>query len=922
MKKTLLLSLILLLAGFLAKSQNVNLLMGEPATEAITYYDFAEWTLDDPTKVPAWYHDFGGGRFTVWANNPATDGINETHRSLLIETVTAPDWWGNFFNFRLETPVTITESNRYLHIMHYRENLTNGWSVSINANEPLGDDAQGNLRFDGDNTTAGVWEDIVIDLNHLITTGVDFEKFMLIVDKNWDGDNSNNPPTKYYFDEIVLSADPTPRTTADGGTLLLSGEIPPEPINYADFAEWTIDDVNMIPAWYYDFGDGNYATWAVNPDADGANTSMNSLLVKTVAAPNWWGNFFNFRLETPITITEENRYLHFYHYRENLTDGWSVSINANEPLADGDKGTLRFDGQNTTAGVWEDIVIDLNHLIGNSIAFEKFMIIVDINWDGDNSDNPPTEYYFDEIILSNDPNPRNVATFDLTINVIGNGSIEANGVTYTETIAYAEGATVNLEALADSGWLFDGWSGDLESTEETETITMDADKTITATFSEIPDNLFTLTLTTVGSGKVHVNDMLYDEPMLIEDGTIVDLMAIAGLGWEFTEWTGDITSADASTSFTMSQNIEITVTFSPVAGDLVLLTGDAPDEPIVYYDFVEWALDDPGKIPTWYHDFGDATYTILADNPDTETGNGSAKSVHVKTIAGPDWWGNFFNFRLGEPIHITEHTRYLHILHWRENLNDGWSFSINTNEPLGDADQGIMRFDGNNLVAGEWEDIVLDLQYLIDNSIPLNRFMVIVDKDWNGPRDNPPTEYFFDEIILSNDPTPRILPTIPTAKLNITIVGNGTVEVNGEVYSDALTVDLNSELTLVAVPDTDWLFDAWSGDITSVEATTTLTMDADKNVTVTFTSTVGIGENTLNASKLYPNPFSSELFISNTHDVKRISISNLIGQNVADVSLNNSESIRIATHHLDNGIYLVTIIRDDNSREIHKMVKN
>ncbi len=922
MKKNLLLPLILLLAGFMAKTQDVNLLSGEPATEAITYYNFAEWTIDDPGKIPAWYHDFGGGRYTAWANNPATDGINETDRSLLIETITAPDWWGNFFNFRLEAPVTITESNRYLHIFHYRENLTNGWSVSINANEPLGDDAQGNLRFDGDNTTAGVWEDIVIDLNHLITTGVDFEKFMLIVDKNWDGDNSDNPPTKYYFDEIVLSDDPTPRTTAGSGTLLLSGEIPPEPINYADFAEWTIDDVNMIPAWYHDFGDGNYVTWAVNPDADGANTSMNSLLVKTIAAPNWWGNFLNFRLETPITITEENRYLHFYHYRENLTDGWSVSINSNEPLTDADQGTLRFDGQNTTAGVWEDIVIDLNHLIGNSIDFEKFMIIADTNWDGNNDANVPTEYYFDEIILSNDPNPRNVATFDLTINVVGNGSIEANGVAYTETIAYAEGTTVNLEAMADSGWLFDGWSGDLESTEEAASITMDADKTITATFSEIPANLLTLTLTTVGSGKVHVNDMLYVEPMLIEEGTTVDLVAVAGLGWEFTEWTGDITSAEASTSFTMSQNTDITVTFSPVAGDLVLLTGDAADEPIVYFDFVEWAIDDAGKIPAWYHDFGDGTYTILADNPDTETGNASAKSVHMKTIAGPDWWGNFFNFRLGEPIHITEHTRYLHILHWRENLNNGWSFSINANEPLGDADQGITRFDGDNLVPGEWQDIVLDLQYLIENSIPLEKFMVIVDKDWEGPRDNPPTEYYFDEIMLSNDSVPRILPTLPTATLNIAIVGNGSVKVNGEAYTEALTVDLNTELTLVAVPDTDWLFDAWSGDITSTEDTLALTMDMDKNVTVTFTSTVGIDTNEMETSILYPNPFSSELFITNTQGMKSITITNLIGQNVVDLTVSNSEILRIPTQQFENGIYIITIVREDNTREIHKMVKN
>ncbi len=127
----------------------------------------------------------------------------------------------------------------------------------------------------------------------------------------------------------------------------------------------------------------------------------------------------------------------------------------------------------------------------------------------------------------------------------------------------------------------------------------------------------------------------------------------------------------------------------------------------------------------------------------------------MATKMGVDWWGNFLNFRLGTPIAITEDTRYLHMFHYREILNNGWSVSLNVNEPLQDADKGTLRFDGNNSATGKWEDIVIDLKYLIDNSTPLEKMCIIVDKDWDGPRDNPATKYYFDEIVLSNDPLQR-----------------------------------------------------------------------------------------------------------------------------------------------------------------------
>ncbi len=51
---------------------------------------------------------------------------------------------------------------------------------------------------------------------------------------------------------------------------------------------------------------------------------------------------------------------------------------------------------------------------------------------------------------------------------------------------YAEGSEVDLTAVPEEGWLFVGWVGDYESTEEEITITMDEDKEVTVRFAREP----------------------------------------------------------------------------------------------------------------------------------------------------------------------------------------------------------------------------------------------------------------------------------------------------------------------------------------------------------------------------------------------------------------------------------------------------
>jgi len=110
-------------------------------------------------------------------------------------------------------------------------------------------------------------------------------------------------------------------------------------------------------------------------------------------------------------------------------------------------------------------------------------------WSGDvtGTDNPLT------LTISGDMNV--TATFippeyELTILLYGNGVVDAN----PDKPVYAYGEVVELTAVADPGWYFTGWSGDLTGKENPISLTITGDMEVIANFEEgvlIPKNLIT-----------------------------------------------------------------------------------------------------------------------------------------------------------------------------------------------------------------------------------------------------------------------------------------------------------------------------------------------------------------------------------------------------------------------------------------------
>jgi uncharacterized repeat protein (TIGR02543 family) len=154
--------------------------------------------------------------------------------------------------------------------------------------------------------------------------------------------------------------------------------------------------------------------------------------------------------------------------------------------------------------------------------------------------------------------PGSPAQYSLTINTVGSGSVALSPTGGT----YDSGTAVTLTATPAIGFQFSGWSGDLSGTTNPATITMNANKSVTATFTQLPPSQYTLTVNTNGSGSVALNPTggVYDS------GTVVTLTAAAASGFQFSEWSGDLSSSANPTTITMNANKSVIANFTTAGG--------------------------------------------------------------------------------------------------------------------------------------------------------------------------------------------------------------------------------------------------------------------------------------------------------------------------------------------------------------------
>lgn len=139
--------------------------------------------------------------------------------------------------------------------------------------------------------------------------------------------------------------------------------------------------------------------------------------------------------------------------------------------------------------------------------------------------------------------------YGLSVRKIGEGN-----VTLSERGPYDEGELVVLEAIPAQGWAFTGWVGDYTGDTNPVELEMDATKTITATFDQV---LYDLIVETVGVGNISV-----DQPGPYSPEQRITLTAVAGPGWRFNGWSGDLSGGANPTLLTMNDNKVVIATFT------------------------------------------------------------------------------------------------------------------------------------------------------------------------------------------------------------------------------------------------------------------------------------------------------------------------------------------------------------------------
>ncbi|MFZ4619541.1 MAG: InlB B-repeat-containing protein [Bacteroidota bacterium] len=140
---------------------------------------------------------------------------------------------------------------------------------------------------------------------------------------------------------------------------------------------------------------------------------------------------------------------------------------------------------------------------------------------------------------------------DYSLNVsAANGAVSKN----PNLNGYMNGDAVQLTATPASGYVFNNWSGDASGSTNPLSVTMNANKNITANF--IP----TYTLTVNATNGTVTKD---PNQSTVDSNTTVQLTATPALGYDFIGWSGSGSSGNTNPlTVTMNSNKNITANFS------------------------------------------------------------------------------------------------------------------------------------------------------------------------------------------------------------------------------------------------------------------------------------------------------------------------------------------------------------------------
>jgi len=452
----------------------------------------------------------------------------------------------------------------------------------------------------------------------------------------------------------------------------------------------------------------------------------------------------------------------------------------------------------------------------------------------------------------------------------GHGSIIVDG--FAHSLPWSgvleRGASVELEAVPDSGYHFTGWAGDLTGTTNPTLVTMDSDQSVSVGFAA---STYVLSLSGSGGG-VNVNGVYHSLPDTVSAayGSTLTLQSAPATGYHFTGWSGDLTGSTDPTPLFMESDKSVTVGYarsqyalnlSGTGNGAVMVNGTEHALPwsgvFEYGDtvvleavpaagshFISWSgdLTDPAN-PTWI--VMDSAKTMVAGfglNTHTLTVNGTNGTVEVNgALKALPWSGPFSS---GEVVDLeAAPVEGHHFVAWSGDLS-------------GPTNPTTITMNGDHVVTAEFAANSFTLAVSgIHGSLNVDGVAEAIP--YTAPVDYgqvvnleavPDSGYRFtgwsgaitgttNPVDVSITGNTAITAAFGAGGYTLSLSGiGGNVKIDGieQILPWSGQYDYGTSVTLEPLPDSCTRFGGWSGDLVGVENPATVTLDADKTIAATF----------------------------------------------------------------------------------------
>lgn len=343
-------------------------------------------------------------------------------------------------------------------------------------------------------------------------------------------------------------------------------------------------------------------------------------------------------------------------------------------------------------------------------------------------------------------------------------------ITSPDKPLYFPDETVTITAYPQAGWKFVEWTGDAGGSAPEVTVQMDGPKSVTAVFVALP----TLTTRIGGNGTIAVSP----QKPYYDFGEQVELMVQPAPGWYLRAWVGGAAGNSLRTTVTMDTAKEVLAILDPVPR-FVLSTSTAGG------GFIE------GNSKTSYLD-------------------GSV--VRLRAVPAAGW--QFMHWK-GDASGVDPEIDVL--MDSAKSVEAVFGTSISTSSAGGGRVElwpatGPYPFGSDVFVTG----------------IPSNGNVLAL---WGGAASGVANPFMYKVTAPETTISAAFAPK-PSGKraLAVQVVGGGAVRID----PPRNLFETGENVTVTAVPNSQWAFGSWSGAAVGEDLSVTLTMNEDKALTAEF----------------------------------------------------------------------------------------